>query len=311
VLEPLFHADSYGYRPGKSALDAVRTSRRRNWEYDWVLDVDIRKFFDTIDHGLLMKAVERHCSERWMVLYIERWLKAPVELADGRMEANQRGTPQGGVISPLLANLYLHYAFDMWMQRENPQVRFERYADDVIIHCRGFEESETLKKRLQQRLEECGLSLHSEKTQVVYCKDSGRHGTYPDISYKFLGYTFRPRAAKNQTTGACFTGFLPAASRDAQKALLQTIKEKRLRQVVKASIEVVAAILNPTLRGWLNYYRHFCRSALRWISWQIDRRLTRWARNKYRWNCRRAARWLIRLKCQQPRLFAHWELLSA
>lgn len=310
VLEPLFHEDSYGYRQGKSAIDAVRTARRRNWEYDWVLDVDIRKFFDTIDHELMLKAVRVHCPERWMELYIERWLKAPIENERGEQEANLSGTPQGGVISPLLANLYLHYAFDKWMEREHPAVRFERYADDVVIHCRSCEESETLKERLQRRLEECGLSLHPDKTQIVYCKDSKRRGEYPRVSYDFLGYTFRPRGAANKTSGKRFMSFLPAASREAQKELLRKVREKRLRQHVGAKLEAVADALNPTLRGWLNYFRHFYSSALNGVYWQIDRRLMRWARTKYRWHYRRAVNWLKRLKLQQPRLFAHWALLG-
>lgn len=306
VLEPLFHEDSYGYRPGKSALEAVGTARERNWKYDWVLDVDIQKFFDTIDHGLLMKAVEKHCSEKWMALYVERWLKAPISYGDGRQEPNESGTPQGGVISPLLANLYLHYAFDKWMERENPEVKFERFADDVIIHCRDEEETRRLKNQLEKRLAECGLKLHPEKTQIVYCKDGNRKKNYPRVSYRFLGYTFRPREARNKSTSEHFTGFLPAASSEAKKELLEKLRRRRLRTMVTCSITEVAAAINPILRGWLNYFRQYGRSTLSGVYLRIERRLLWWARNKHRWNYRRAAKWLARLKVQQPTLFAHW-----
>ena len=311
VLEPLFHEDSYGYRPRKSAIDAVRVCRERNWKYDWVLDVDIRKFFDTIDHELMLKAVRVHAQEKWEVLYIERWLKAPILYPDGRLEVNTQGTPQGGVISPLLANLFLHYAFDRWMARKHPSAKFERFADDVVIHCQSLEAAEELKKQLSVRLEECHLTLHPEKTKIVYCKDKVRRKQYPTISYRFLGYAFQPRAAKNKKTGEVFTGFLPAASTEAKKALLEKLKKKELRQCVTMTVREVAAYLNPTLRGWFGYFQHFCSSTLHFVRFGIDRYLIKWARGKMRWNCRKAVAWLARLKLQNPKLFAHWALLSA
>jgi len=309
-IDPIFHEDSYGYRPGKSAIDALRTSRRRNWKSDWVLDVDIRKFFDTVDHEKLLKAVRKHCQEKWMVLYIERWLKSPVQHADGRKEASTKGTPQGGVISPLLANLYLHYAFDTWIARKYPSVKFERYADDMVIHCRSESESEVIKEALARRLADCGLQLHPEKTKIVYCKDSTRKEEFPRVSYKFLGYTFRPRAAQRQDTKKVFTSFLPAASPEAQMSLKQKLREKQLRKYTRCTIEEVAEILNPTLQGWFSYFRHFCPSALRRVYHHIDCRLTLWARDKYRWHYKKSVKWLKRLKYQQPTLFAHWKLLS-
>jgi RNA-directed DNA polymerase len=197
LLEPKFHENSYGYRPGKSGIDAVRTCRERNWKYDWVLDVDIQKFFDSIDHELLLKAVAIHCHEKWMMLYIERWLKTMIKHPDGREEACTCGTPQGGVVSPLLANIFLHYAFDKWIEREFPLVKFERYADDVVIHCSSENESREVCERLKERLLECGLKLHPEKTKLVYCKDGKRKADYPVIGYTFLGYTFQPRSARS------------------------------------------------------------------------------------------------------------------
>ncbi len=309
-LEPLFHEDSYGYRPGKSALDAIATCRKRSWKYDWILDVDIRKFFDTIDHELLLKAVRKHCRERWMVLYIERWLKSPVQHGDGRLEESKSGTPQGGVISPLLANLYLHYAFDAWIERTFPSMKFERYADDLVIHCRSKKESEQVKDALKQRLADCGLQLHPEKTRTVYCKDNSRKGEHDCISCTFLGYTFRPRSALNRHSKEFFTSFLPAVGREARKHFRDTLRAKQLRRCVTLSIGEVAKLLNPFIRGWFNYFCRYYRSETSRVYYQIDRQLTRWARNKFRWNYHRSVEWLARIKRQQPTLFAHWNALS-
>jgi RNA-directed DNA polymerase len=308
-LEPLFHEDSYGYRPGKSAHDAVEVCRQRSWKYDWVLDVDIQKFFDTIDHELLMRAVRKHCPDKWMVLYIERWLKAPVEYPDGRKEEAKAGTPQGGVISPLLANLYLHYAFDKWMEREHPSIKFERYADDVIIHCCSEAEAKEMYESLRRRLADCGLTMHPEKTKIVYCKDSNRKGSYPQISFRFLGFTLQPRAAQGRN-GEVFTNFLPAASQEAQKHFREKLRSKRLTRSTSMHIEEVSEHLNALLRGWFTYFRRFYKSALASMYYHVDRRLIRWASKKYQWRWRRAAQWLARLKKQRPKLFAHWELLS-
>jgi len=309
-LERIFRPDSYGYRPGKSAIEAVGTCRKRCWEFDWVLDLDIQKFFDTIDHELLLKAVRMHCDEPWLVLYIERWLKAPIRHADGKEEPSVRGTPQGGVISPLLANLYLHYAFDYWMEKTHPSVKFERFADDIVIHCKSEGESMTLKDAIGERLSDCGLRLHPEKTRTVYCRDSTRRGDYSQVTFTFLGYTFKPRGARNKRTGKTFTGFLPAVSREAQKQFRHKLRAKQLRRCVTLSVEEVAVLLNPMLRGWLSYFSHYYVSELWWAGFHIDNRLMRWARSKYKWKSRRPIRWLNQLKANQPNLFAHWSLLS-
>lgn len=223
VLEPLFHADSYGYRPGKSAHQAIAQARKRCWKFDWVVEVDIKGFFDDIDHDLLLKTVQHHTQARWVVMYIERRLKAPVQMPDGAMLARGRGTPQGGVISPLLSNLFLHYAFDMWMQRQFPGVPFERYADDVVCHCHSQWQADALISGLRQRLAQCGLQLHPQKTRIVYCKDADRRGDYPETSFNFLGYTFRPRLSMNRW-GKTFVNFSPAMSARAGKAIRQEVR---------------------------------------------------------------------------------------
>ncbi len=217
LVDPHFHKDSYGYREGKSAIDALEVTRQRCWQYDWVLEFDIKGLFDNIDHELLMKAVKKHVKIAWLILYIERWLKAPFQKPNGRVEERSKGTPQGGVISPVLANLFMHYAFDKWMERTHLDKPFARYADDGVVHCRTLEEASLLLESLKERMEECKLELHPEKTRIVYCKDDTRKDEYPNTSFDFLGYTFRVRSCKNKN-GRIFYNFTPAVSEQAKKA---------------------------------------------------------------------------------------------
>ena len=248
ILEPLFHVDSYGYRPGKSAIEAVRIARQRCWRYDWVLDLDVRSYFDSIDWELLLKAVRTHTNCPWVLLYIERWLKAPVQMEDGSVVSRTAGTPQGGVISPLLANLFLHYAFDMWMARTYPHIPFERYADDAICHCKSAEEAQALWRALADRFAVCKLSLHPEKTKIVYCKDVNRRGDYPNQSFDFLGFTFRAR--KTVWHGHLYAhGFRPAPSPKALKAISRAIRRWTLHHRSDKSLQDLAAIYNPYIRG--------------------------------------------------------------
>ena len=243
-LEPVFHADSYGYRPGKSAVDALRQTRQRCWRYDWVLDIDVKGYFDSIDWELLLKAVRHHTDCPWVLLYIERWLNVPVQMEDGSVVARGSGTPQGGVISPLLANLFLHYAFDMWMTRTYPQILFERYADDVICHCKSAEEAQALWSALADRFAACKLVLHPEKTKIVYCKDKNRRGDYPSRSFDFLGFTFRAR--KTIWLGRIYAhGFLPAASPKALKAISRTIRRWALHHRSDKALRDLATLYNP------------------------------------------------------------------
>jgi RNA-directed DNA polymerase len=306
VLEEFFHQDSYGYRPNKSALQAVGSCRQMCWKYDWVVDVDIQKFFDTIDHELMMKAVRKHCREKWMVLYIERWLKAPVEHSDGTEEKSQRGTPQGGVISPLLANLYLHYTFDVWMERSFPSIKFERYADDIIIHCNSNEQSENIKQALSKRLQECGLTLHPEKTKVVYCKDGRRAGTYANKKFTFLGYTFQQRPAPDRMTGKRCCRFLPAVSVDKASKFRKTLKEERIFKLHQSSLDKLASELNPRVRGWYAYFTQFYKSAVYRMNDWLDESLIRWLRVKYRLSISAAYDLFRRIFRQNPKRFVHW-----
>jgi RNA-directed DNA polymerase len=309
-VDHYFHPDSYGYRPGKSAVEAVGVARKRCWRYDWVLDLDIKAFFDEIDHELLMRAVGKHTDSKWLLLYIERWLKAPVQAEDGTLVSREKGSPQGSVISPLLANLFLHYAFDEWMRRNYGSIPFERYADDILVHCKSEEQARWIKTAIEERLMQCGLQLHPEKTKVVYCKGSSRKGSYPNEKFDFLGYTFRARLSIDRH-GKFFVGFLPAVSDEATKTMRRKIRSWRIHRMTDKSIKDLAYIFNPIIRGWINYYGRFYKSALRPILNQLNGALQRWAMRKYkklRRRRRRAFYWLGRIAKQMPYLFAHWRL---
>jgi RNA-directed DNA polymerase len=312
ILEAQFHADSYGYRPKKSAKDALAVARQRCWRYDWVLDLDIKSFFETLDHELLMRAVRRHTTCPWVLLYIQRWLKAPTKLADGSLIERTAGTPQGGVVSPILANLYLHYAFDLWMGREFPNIPFERYADDVICHCGNEAQAVRLKDSIERRFATCYLTLHPQKTKIAYCKDDNRHGTYPLMQFDFLGYTFRPRRAMRHD-GKVFVSFNAGISRKSAAAIRETMRGWRFHLRSDLALGEIAKLVNPILRGWINYYGVYYRSALSGVLSYLDSVVARWAMRKYkslrgrRWN---AQRWVHAAARRQTDLFAHWKIFG-
>jgi len=311
MVEPKFHPDSYGYRPGKSALDAVAAARQRCWRMDWVIDLDISAFFDNLRHDLVMKAVAHHTDLKWLHLYVERWLKAPLQLKDGALRDRTAGTPQGGVVSPLLANLFMHYAFDDWLKRHYPDVPFERYADDALIHCRSKAQAEQLLDAVRERLRQCGLELHPTKTKLVYCKDADRRGTFEPHCFDFLGYTFQPRRARNRH-GKFFVSFLPAISNKAAKAVRQTIRGWRLAYSRNnQTLEDLAKLTDPYVRGWMNYYGQFYRSKCVLVLRHLNDMLVQWAMRKYKRFRRReraAVHWLGRIAHRNSGLFALWQL---
>lgn len=313
LLEPVFHADSYGYRPGRSAQDALAVARQRCWRHDWVLDLDIRSSFDEIDRGLLMRAVRCHTDCAWVLLYIERWLQAPVCMPDGTLVNREKGTPQGSVVSSILANLFLHYAFDTWMRKEFPACPFERYADDAIIHCSSETQTRQLLDMLRQRFAECRLELHPQKTRIVYCKDANRQCNYPELQFDFLGYTFRPRGAMNRS-GKMFVSFIPAVSAKATKAMQSVLRQWKLSHRGDLDLEDLVQWLQPVVQGWVNYYGRFCPSHLYRALRMVDELLVRWALRKYTGRKKHAAwawDWLKRLKSRQPTLLPHWQLVAA
>jgi RNA-directed DNA polymerase len=311
IVEPTFHSDSYGYRPGRSAHQAVEQARRRCWKHDWVLDLDIRSFFDSIDHVLMMRAVKRFTDCRWVLLYVERWLKADVQLVCGRVERRHQGTPQGGVASPVLANMFLHLAFDQWMAENFANVPFERYADDIVVHCRSEAQAQYIQDQIERRLQQCGLQLHPQKTRVVCCRPSKHPGAAR--SFDFLGFTFQPRVAKNRE-GRLFTTFGPAISRTAANEIRRTIRRLwRLPQRTGKSLDEIASMANPVLWGWINYYGRFRPSALVAVFRTLNLSLRLWVMRKYKRFKKRpeaAMKWLGDIARRERGLFAHWKYPS-
>jgi group II intron reverse transcriptase/maturase len=311
ILDPVFLPDSYGYRPGKSALDAVGVTRQRCWKYDWLLEFDIKGLFDNIDHELLLRAVRKHVTCTWVLLYIERWLKAPMVQEDGTQVARDRGTPQGGVVSPILANTFLHYAFDLWMARAYSDLPWCRYADDGLVHCRSEREALAVKAALQARLAECHLELHPTKTRIVYCRDGKRRRQYPTVKFDFLGYCFRPRLVRRLRDNTMFCGFNPAVSPSAMKAMRATIRQLSIRRQTQRSLADIAQLLNPLLRGWIEYYGRFAPSALAPVLRYVNHALVAWAMRKFKRfkdHKTRAGRFFERLSKERADLFAHWKL---
>jgi RNA-directed DNA polymerase len=309
VLEPLFHRNSFGYRPGRSALDAVALVRRRSWEYDWVVEYDVKGLFDNIDHRLLLKSVRKHCQTPWVLLYIERWLKAPMKNEEGQLVARTRGTPQGGVVSPLLANLFLHYVLDVWLTRNMRSVRICRYADDGVIHCKSEEQAKLVMRKVRARLRECGLEMHPEKSRIVYCQDINRREAHPVTQFTFLGYTFRPRKAVDKY-GRVYVNFAPAVSREALTSMRQTVRGWHLQLKCDKSLEDLSNMFNPVLRGWANYYGRFHASAMRPLWKNVNEYLSRWLMRKYKRLAKRrtkAFREVARLASATPSAFVHWE----
>lgn len=311
IVEPVFDRSSYGYRPKKSAHEAVEACKRNCHENFWVIDLDIKGFFDNINHELMMKAVTKHTQEKWVLMYVERWLNAGIVTREGFL-SRDKGTPQGGVVSPLLANLYLHYAFDKWLRINHPTVSFERYADDIVIHCKTRGQAENLLRQVKERLADCSLEVHPVKTKIVYCKRVGRAENYDIVSFDFLGFTFKPRRTQSKE-GKIFTGFNPGVSSKAVQRMNSEIKRMWGRLNTMHKVEEIAETLNPKIRGWLNYYGKFRLSDLQQIWVLLNFRLIIWVRKKYKRlnrSNKQAADWLRRIQSQNPNLFVHWKYVT-
>jgi RNA-directed DNA polymerase len=306
-----FHPDSYGYRPNKSAHDALAACRQRCWKFDWVIDFDVQKFFDVVPWDLVVRAVREVTDARWVLIYVERWLAAPLEHPDGALEQRTKGTPQGSAVSPILANLFMHYAFDLWMARNFPGCPFERYADDAVAHCTTRRQAEYVLSRIAARMGEVGLRLNPDKTRIVYCKDGRRRGEHEHTSFTFLGYAFRARGARGTKSGRTFTGFLPAISPEALKAKSVELRRMRIHRRTDLSLDDLARWLNPLVSGWINYYGRFYRTALDPLLKRVNAYLRRWAGRKYKRlrTDKRYRRWLAGLLARQPGLFTHWRLV--
>ena len=309
MVEPIFHENSYGYRPHKSVLDAVGITRERCWKFDFVIELDIKGLFDNIDHELLMQVVKKHTQEKWVILYIERWLKASIRMPDGETRERTMGTPQGGVISPVLANLFMHYAFDRWMETQFGYLPWARYADDAVIHCRTEGEAQQILRRLDVRMQTCKLQLHPTKTRIVYCKDKDRRGDYPNTEFDFLGYTYRGRWIKDRL-GRVQCNFGAAVSKKEVNAMREEIRSWEVKRKSGSNINKLSEQYNAVLRGWFNFYGKYCGSAMRVIAEYFNRMLARWARFKYRQlhgSKMKSLSWLLMIAKKTPDLFVHWE----
>jgi RNA-directed DNA polymerase len=309
-MESIFHEDSYGYRPKRGALDAVAKCRERCWEKSWVIDLDVRKFFDTVSWDLMVKAVRANVTheQRWIVLYVKRWLAAPICTPDGQVVDRDRGTPQGSAISPVLANLFMHYAFDTWLVREYPTVSFERYADDAVVHCISERQARKVLADLETRMEQVGLQLHPTKTKIVYCKDRNRRLDCENTSFTFLGYTFQARKAPARDQSSTFSAFLPAVSAAALKSMGEVVRSWRLHLRTTTDVAELARWINPIVGGWMNYYGRFYRTKLLALLRRINTYLVRWARRKFKRlrSFKKAQRWWKDLVARQPGMFTHW-----
>ena len=311
-LEQVFDGYSYVYRPSRSAHDVLKQVRQNCWNYDWAIDLDIERFFDSIDHTLLLQAVEKYVEEKWVKLYLQRWLAMPIEKRNGeRVERQGKGMPQGGVISPLLANLFLHYVLDKWLSKHYPTVKFVRYADDIIIHCASQAQAEELLEQVSKRLEACKLRVNKTKTQIVYCKDYQRKGVHQQVRFDFLGYSFEPIRFRSQLDGRVRLGFSPAISKTSSKRLLEEVKSLKEFSSTRITLEEIAKELNPKLRGWIHYYGKYKRYKMRRVLYFLDKKVAHWLRKRYKRlkrNFEKGYTMLRRIYRKKPYLFHHWQV---
>lgn len=308
ILEPVFDKDSFGYRPGRSAHHAISVTRQRCWKYDWVLEFDIKGLFDNIPHDLLMKALKHHVKNPWVLLYVQRWLVAPMS-KNGVIVGRDKGTPQGGVISPLLANLFLHYVFDSWMRRNHAGVEFCRYADDGLCHLKTEEQAIELLDKVKNRFKDCGLEIHPDKTKIIYCKTGKRKVDYKNISFDFLGFTFMPREARDKT-GKKFLSFLPGVSKKALKEMRQKVRHWKLQFLSSYSIEYLSKVFGPIIRGWYNYYAKYYKTGLYNLWRSINSHLAKCLRRKYKKLAGRkvqSIKLLEKIASNKENLFVHWQ----
>lgn len=310
-LEKVFDEDSYGYRPNKSALDAIGQTRKRCFDQNWLIEFDIKGMFDNIDHNLLMKAVRKHTANKWVLLYIQRWLDADIQLEDGTKIKRLSGVPQGDVVSPILSNLFMHYSFDVWMRREYPSIKWARYADDGVIHCVSKNQAQLILSQLEQRLKICKLEIKHTKTKIIYCQDGKRKENHENVSFTFLGYEFRKRLVRNRKDGSLFVSFTPTVSKESLKKMRKEIRGWKFARRTNLEIEDISRICNPILRGWFNYYGKYHITALEDIIRMFNRKLRKWFQTKYKklsGHKTKAAKLLERIAKSRPNLFVHWKL---
>jgi RNA-directed DNA polymerase len=304
LVEPHFHPGSFGYRPNRSAHDAVSQTCRNSFNHDFVIDLDIKSFFDRIDHDLLLKGVRHYCKDKWILLYVERWLKAGILQRDGRTVSRMTGTPQGGVISPLLANIFLHISFDSWMDKNHPEKPFERYADDVIVHCKTERQAQFVLKHIEQRLSDCKLELNAGKTSIVNLRGTAK--VKYKKSYDFLGFSIRPNWCKlNGRLKVVPSIYISTKSESAVLAKFKAMEIHKRRK----PLEEIAKDIRSVIQGIINYYGKFSVGHLRYIFNQLNARLLKWVKWEKGLYKYAAVKWLKRLFKQTPTLFPHWKLV--
>jgi len=306
-IEPTFHNDSYGFRRGRNAHQAIRaTAKRCSW-HSWVIDIDIRKYFDTIDHDLLLKGVRRYTDEKWVLMYIERWLKSGTLKENGEMEERTIGSVQGGVISPLLANVFLHFVFDKWMDIHYPTIKFERYCDDIVVHCNSGKQALFIKAMIIKRLAECKLSVNEQKSKIVFCKNPKNKGQElkAHASFEFLGYTFRPMLIPTRDGILLLT--TPVMSQKSKKSVMEKLRGMKLYKK-KLRIQQLAREVNEQTTGWINYYCAFSKWSTQKLWEQVNRILIKWVMCNRNWGFKRALKWIKACFKTQPLLFRHWEI---
>ena len=310
-LEGKFHRWSYGYRPGRSAHQAIGQCLTNTRRYGWVIDLDIKGFFDHIDHELLLRALSHDFSEKWVLMYVERWLKAPIQEAGGQLREREAGTPQGGVISPLLSNLFLHYGLDEWLRRNHPTLKFERYADDMVLHCSSEQESVALLSAIKSRLKEMKLELNESKTQIVYCKKSGRTCNYEKVTFDFLGHQFKPKRARDKY-GRKFLTYGLEMSQGSASRVLAELRRMGIHRKTGFTIEQLAKELNPKLRGWMSYYGKYGGNRFNHVLHRLNTRLMKWVRwrHKLRFRTGKIIDKLLSYYRKNPNLFAHWKMIK-
>jgi RNA-directed DNA polymerase len=308
-VDEKFHPNSYGYRPLKSAKEATDQVRSNCLKHDWVLDMDISKFFDEIDHELMLKAVEAMFTENWVKVYVQRWLEMKIVKADGaQLQRGKKGTPQGGVISPLLANLFLHFTLDKWLEINYPNVSFVRYADDVIVHCHNEAEAQQLRKAIAERLQQVGLQLNEQKTKIVYCKDYRRTERQDKVQFDFLGFSYQPRPTPSKfDSSSVITAFVPEISKDNQKKIRDEIRKAVKWDNTIQTIQQIAEKLNSKLRGWINYFGVYGKRRLRRTIMYVESRLEKWLSRKHKQGRRVSSTQLALQRKQEPTLFYHWQ----
>jgi RNA-directed DNA polymerase len=304
IVEPLFHKSSFGYRPNRNAHQAIKQANENSFNHDFAIDLDIKGFFDHIDHELLIKTVQHYCQDKWVLMYIERWLKAGVVQQDGSFSATLSGTPQGGVISPLLANLFLHVVFDKWMEKYHPEKPFERYADDIVVHCKTEKQALYLLHLINKRMESCKLSLHPEKSKIVNLRGFSEKKYLK--GFDFLGFTIRPSSVKSKDTVKTIPSIF--VSQKSKNSLMEKFRNLNIHKR-RTTLEEIAKMMNPILRGIINYYHKFRKSDLQNLWRQLNERLLKWVKWEKGLYKKASVRYLKTKYKEKPDLFLHWLLV--